>query len=101
MVCVAATPATKPLFPGGTTKPATQPASAPARVRDGLLGGSVRFLVPSQWRLFDRKEDQTQVFYHPSPEVGTVSVMVTPPGPSDCVISSSWTSPTQGCDGGR
>ena len=78
--CIAAGPATKPLFPGGTTKPATQPASAPARVRDGLLGGSVRFLVPSQWRLFDRKEDQTQVFYHPSPEVGTVSVMVTPQG---------------------
>ena len=80
IVCMAATPATKPLFPGATTKPATQPTSAPARVRDGLLGGSVRFLVPSQWRLFDRKEDQTQVFYHPSPEVGTVSVMVTPQG---------------------
>jgi hypothetical protein len=78
--CIAAGPATKPLFPGATTKPATQPTSAPARVRDGLLGGSVRFLVPSQWRLFDRKEDQTQVFYHPSPEVGTVSVMVTPQG---------------------
>ena len=80
MCCIAAGPATKPLFPGVTTRPGTQPASAPARVRDGLLGGSVRFLVPSQWRLFDRKEDQTQVFYHPSPEVGTVSVMVTPQG---------------------
>src|SRR5690349_163456 len=73
----AAGPATRP-----TSRPATRPSSAattaPARVRDGLLNGSVRFLAPAQWKLFDRKEDGTQVWYHAIPDQATVSLRVTP-----------------------
>src|SRR2546421_7082968 len=79
IVCMAATPATKPLFPGATTKPATQPTSAPARVRDGLLGGSVRFLVPSQWRLVARQEGEKHGGFPPPPEGGAGGGVGEPP----------------------
>jgi hypothetical protein len=42
--------------------PATKPA-APARVRDGLINGSVRFLVPADWQLSDRAANGMSVTY--------------------------------------
>jgi hypothetical protein len=73
VLCVAAGPTTRP-----TTRPSTQATSAPARVRDGLMNGAVRFLVPAEWKLYDRTEDGKRVFYHPTPEKGEVSLNVIP-----------------------
>jgi hypothetical protein len=63
--CIAATP---------TTRPAT---SAPARVRDGLINGSVRFLVPADWEIASRADNGMSVVYHTPDNVGTISILIT------------------------
>lgn len=57
IACMAAAPASKP-----AGAPATKPA-APARVRDGLINGSVRFLVPADWELSARAPNGMSVTY--------------------------------------
>src|SRR4051812_12320288 len=73
MLCslaLAAGPATRP-----TTRPAT---TAPAvRVRDGLINGSVRFLVPADWNLISRADNGLSVVYRTADEVGTLSILIT------------------------
>jgi hypothetical protein len=57
--------------------PATRPGGAPARVRDGLVNGSVRFLVPADWILDGRAENGLNVVYKTSDDVGLVSMLIT------------------------
>jgi hypothetical protein len=66
--CVAAGPATRPV---------TKPATAPVRVRDGLVNGSVRFLVPADWEIAERADNGFQVAYHTPDGVGTISILIT------------------------
>ena len=56
--------------------PATKPA-APARVRDGLINGSVRFLVPADWQLSDRAANGMSVTYGFPEEKGEIVMVVT------------------------
>jgi hypothetical protein len=57
--CFAAAPATtKP----AATNPA-KPPEPPKRVRDGLVKGAVRFLVPVEWEIEERNENGLQVRY--------------------------------------
>jgi hypothetical protein len=65
LFCVAAGPATKPA------------TTAPARVRDGLVNGSVRFLVPADWDIVSRAPDGFSVVYHTGDHLGVVSVLIT------------------------
>jgi hypothetical protein len=59
---------------GPTTRPAT---SAPVRVRDGLVNGSVRFLVPADWEIVSRTDNGFNVVYRTGDEVGTISILIT------------------------
>jgi hypothetical protein len=64
-LCLAAGPATRPA------------ATAPARVRDGLINGSVRFLIPADWEIVSRADNGMSVVYHTSDNVGTISILIT------------------------
>jgi hypothetical protein len=66
MVSVAAAPAPKP-----------RATTAPTRVRDGLVNGSIRFLVPADWELFDRGPNGTSVGYLLPEEKGRAVMLVT------------------------
>ena len=57
--------------------PATKPVTPPARVRDGLVNGSIRFLVPAEWELADRGANGTSVGYRLPEEKGGVVMLVT------------------------
>jgi hypothetical protein len=71
--CLAAGPATRP-----TARPTTRPAaSKDDRVRDGLVNGSVRFLVPASWEIVSRKEDGLNVVYRPADSAHVVSMLIT------------------------
>lgn len=63
-------PATKP-----TGRPATKPAP-PARVRDGLRNGAIRFLVPKDWELVARAEDGLSCNYAFPDEKGGVKMLL-------------------------
>jgi hypothetical protein len=52
-------------------------ATAPTRVRDGLVNGALRYLVPPEWEIVDRTADRMQVYYRDKPERATYSMMVT------------------------
>src|SRR5438105_9011001 len=58
-----------------TTRPATAPAPA-ARVRDGLVNGSIRFLVPADWEIDERGESRLAVKYKLPEDRGSVTVQV-------------------------
>jgi len=81
-VCIAAAD-DKPLPPLPPPKakpaPATRPAatSVPARVRDSLVNGSVRYLVPREWERLGRAEEDKQAQYRISEDFGIVSILVT------------------------
>jgi hypothetical protein len=62
------------LAAGPTTKPA---ATAPARVRDGLINGSVRFLIPADWEIASRTDNGLSVVYQTPDKIGTVSILIT------------------------
>jgi hypothetical protein len=62
------------LSAGPATKPAT---TAPARVRDGLINGSVRFLIPADWEIASRADNGMSVVYHTPDSIGTVSMLIT------------------------
>jgi hypothetical protein len=64
------------LAAGPTTKPASATAPA-ARVRDGLVNGSVRFLIPADWDIVGRADDGFSVVYHTPDHLGVVSVLIT------------------------
>src|SRR4051812_36919910 len=70
---VAAGPTTKP---AATTRPVNKPA-APQRVRDGMMEGKIRFLLPASWELIERAEAGIGVRYKLPDEKGTVGLMVT------------------------
>jgi hypothetical protein len=72
-LCVGAGPTTKPT---ATTRPANKPA-APQRVRDGMMEGKIRFLVPASWELIERADNGIGVRYKLPDEKGTVGMMVT------------------------
>jgi hypothetical protein len=81
LACLAAAPTTKPISP--TTKPTTRPAikptpqaAMPSRIRDGLINGSVRFLVPQEWELADRSENGNSVTYKLPDDKGHVAILV-------------------------
>lgn len=57
--------------------PTTKPTTAPARVRDGLVNGSVRFLVPAEWELFQRGAEGLSVGYLLPDEKGRAIMLVT------------------------
>jgi len=57
--------------------PTTKPATAPARVRDGLVNGSVRFLVPAEWELFQRGAEGLSVGYLLPDEKGRAIMLIT------------------------
>jgi hypothetical protein len=59
---------------GPTTKPAT---TAPARVRDGLINGSVRFLIPADWEIASRADNGMSVVYRTPDGLGTISILIT------------------------
>jgi len=65
------------LAAGPTTRPSARPTSAPARVRDGLVNGSVRFLVPADWVLDSRTDNGLNVVYKTPDGVGTISILIT------------------------
>lgn len=73
--------------PATTTKPATRPAAAttkptagkpPERVRDALLKGTVRFLVPADWTLVGRSDDGLNAYYKLPDDKALISMAVTP-----------------------
>ena len=58
--------------------PATRPATtAPLRVRDGLVNGAVRFLVPADWELISRTDNGFSVTYHTPDGIGAISILIT------------------------
>jgi hypothetical protein len=57
--------------------PTTRPSSAPARVRDGLVNGSVRFLVPADWILESRTDNGLNVVYTTPDKAGLISILIT------------------------
>jgi hypothetical protein len=57
--------------------PTTRPSSAPARVRDGLVNGSVRFLVPADWVIDSRTDNGLNVVYKIPDDGGLVSILIT------------------------
>lgn len=69
---LAAGPTTKP---AAATKPAPPPA--PARVRDGVVNGGVRFLVPADWQVAERNADGFSVWYRLPGDRAVVSMLVT------------------------
>jgi hypothetical protein len=71
-VCLGAGPAAAPPKPGA--KPA---ATAPTRVRDGLVNGALRYLVPPEWEITERGADRMTVFYRHKPERAHYSMQVT------------------------
>jgi len=75
-VCVAAGPTTRPSG-RPTTRPATTRPAAPARVRDGILGGAIRFLVPAEWVVASRADNGISVTYHLPDGGGLASMIVT------------------------
>src|SRR5207237_128743 len=60
----------------GTGPAATRPTTAPARVRDGLVNGSIRFLVPADWEIDERGESRLAVKYKLPEDRGSVTVLV-------------------------
>jgi len=46
-------------------------------VRDGLVNGSVRFLVPADWVLDSRTDNGLNVVYKTPDGVGTISILIT------------------------
>ena len=66
--------------PTPTTRPgpATHPTSAPARVKDAMLNGALRYLVPADWQLVRRTDDGLNVTYMLPQKQGAVSLVVTP-----------------------
>lgn len=74
-----ASPTTRPTTrPAGTTA-TTQPAGkAPERVRDALLKGMVRYLVPADWTLVGRSDDGLNAYYKLPENKALVSLAVTP-----------------------
>jgi hypothetical protein len=64
--CIGAAPA---------TRPATAPAT-PARVRDGLVNGSIRFLVSADWEIDERGESGLAVKYKLPDDRGSITVLV-------------------------
>jgi hypothetical protein len=69
-------PATRPTT--GPSAAGTSPTTAPARVRDALLKGMVRFLVPADWTLVGRSGDGLNAYYRLPADKGLVSMVVTP-----------------------
>ena len=63
------------LAAGPTTRPTA--ATSPARVRDGLINGSVRFLIPADWEIASRTDDGMSVVYHTPDKLGVVSILIT------------------------
>ena len=68
------------LAAGPAAQPPAKPASKPTRVRDGLVNGALRFLVPPEWEITERSADRMQVFYRHKPERAVYSMMVTQQG---------------------
>jgi hypothetical protein len=66
--------------PAPTTRPSatTRPTTASARVRDAMLKGSLRYLVPADWELVRRSDDGLNVAYMLPEKRGVVSLVVTP-----------------------
>ena len=70
---------------GPTTRPTTRPSGAttrptaatPARVRDALVNGGVRYLVPAEWELTKRSDDGLSAQYLLPDGQGVVSMFVT------------------------
>jgi hypothetical protein len=61
-------------------KPSTRAAATqrlPGRVRDTLVNGSVRFLVPKDWELADKSADGMNAKYNLPDGEGSVSLLVT------------------------
>src|SRR5690349_6306076 len=77
--CLAAgpvAPTTRPATrPSGTTRPA---ASQPARVRDALAKGTLRFLAPADWELAKRSDDGLSAYYKAPGGGGLITMVVTP-----------------------
>ena len=79
-ICIAADDHDKPLppLPPPKAKTATNPAtSVPARVRDSLVNGSVRYLVPREWERLGRADEDKQAQYRISEDFGIVAILVT------------------------
>jgi len=82
--CLAAGPASSPTTTRPTTRPTaaaatTKPAGkAPQRVRDALLKGMVRYLVPADWTLVSRSDDGLNAYYKLPDDKALVSLAVTP-----------------------
>jgi hypothetical protein len=54
----------------------TRPTTVPARVRDGLANGSIRFLVPADWEIYERGESGMVVKYKLPDDRGGVTVLI-------------------------
>jgi hypothetical protein len=70
---IAAAPTTRPSRP--TTRPTAKP---PARVRDAINKGTLRFLVPADWELVERGADDLSVKYKLPGGDSEVSINVKP-----------------------
>jgi hypothetical protein len=73
LTCVAADRLIKP-----ATRPTTRAAaSQPARVRDSLVNGSVRYLIPKDWELVQKAENGMQASYTLPDGQGVASLLIT------------------------
>jgi hypothetical protein len=78
--CLAAGPVSPTTRPATRLSPTTRPAAAtqPARVRDALAKGTLRFLAPADWELVKRSDDGLTAFYKASGGHGLITMVVTP-----------------------
>jgi hypothetical protein len=76
--CLAADPVRPTIPKPPTTRPATtQPPKPPERVRDTLVNGSIRFMVPKDWELGEKTADGMNAKYNLPDAAGAVSLLVT------------------------
>src|SRR5687768_16104845 len=67
-VAFASLAADKPLPPLPPPKPVTKPATRPApeRIRESLVNGSIRYLIPKDWEPIEKAENGMQARYVPN-----------------------------------
>jgi len=58
-------------------KPATKPTSQPARIRESLMNGAIRFLIPEDWEPIERTEDGKLAKYTLPDGQSNVALLVT------------------------
>jgi hypothetical protein len=77
IVCCAAADPPLPPLPKPVTRPATKPAAAiPERVREKLVNGSIRYLVPKDWEPTEKAESGMQAKYSLPDGSSTVSILI-------------------------